>query len=72
MSYPYYRSEEDKMTLYSIRSMPCPNECYEGKIIVYNVYDTDENGLPLGEAEVCDVCNGKSYVVSSSKVPEVN
>lgn len=60
------------MTLYSIRTMPCPNDCHEGKITVYNVYATDENGLPLGDAEVCDVCKGKGYVVCSSKVPEVN
>ncbi|KKM20662.1 hypothetical protein LCGC14_1643200 [marine sediment metagenome] len=60
------------MTLYSIKSMPCSNGCEEGRITVYNVYDTDEKGLPVGNKEVCDVCEGKGYVVSSSEVPEVN
>ncbi|KKK93317.1 hypothetical protein LCGC14_2694100 [marine sediment metagenome] len=60
------------MTLFSIKSMPCPNECEEGRITVYNVYDTDENGLPVGNKEICDVCEGKGYVVCSSEVPQVN
>lgn len=58
------------MTLYSIRSVPC--ECLEGKIMVYNVYDADEEGLPVGHEEVCDVCGGKGYKVCSSEVPEAN
>ena len=60
------------MTLYSIRSVPCPNECVEGRITEYNVYELDENGLPLGRDIPCDVCEGKGYVVSSFEVPEVN
>ncbi len=60
------------MTLLSIRSMPCPNDCEEGRITVYNVYETDENDLPRGNKEICDVCEGKGYVVSSSEMPEVN
>ena len=60
------------MTLYSISSMPCPNECEEGRITVYDAYVTDENGLPMGHKEICDRCNGKGYVVSSSEVPEAN
>ena len=60
------------MTLYSIKSMPCPNDCREGKITVYNVYITDEKGLPVGEDEICDVCKGRGYEVRSSKVPETN
>lgn len=60
------------MTLYSIRTMPCPNECEDGKIVEYNVYFTDEAGLPLGDEIPCDVCEGKGYVVCSSEVPEAN
>ncbi len=60
------------MVLYSIKSMPCPNDCHEGKITVYNVYVTDEKGLPVGNEEICDVCDGKGYRVSSSEVPEAN
>ncbi len=60
------------MTLYSIKSMPCPNECEEGKIVIYNVYVTDAAGLPMGDTEICDVCDGKGYVVSSSDLSKVN
>jgi len=60
------------MTLYSIKTMPCPNDCHGGKIIVYNVYEVDDKGLPVGEEEVCDVCNGKEYVACSSQLPETH
>jgi hypothetical protein len=70
MSYLYYSDKEKTMVLYSIRTTPC--ECLEGKIVVYNVYDTDEEGLPVGHEEVCGVCKGKGYVVRSSEVPEAN
>jgi hypothetical protein len=52
--------------------IPCPNDCHEGMISVYNVYETDADGLPVGHGEVCDACEGKGYVMSSSKVPEAN
>lgn len=72
MSYLYYSDKEKPMTLYSIKSMPCPNECVEGRIIEYNVYELNANGLPSGRNILCDVCDGKGYVVCSSELPEAN
>ena len=60
------------MTLYSIQTVPCPNDCQDGKIIVYNVYVTDDKGLPVGVAETCDVCKGKGYKAHSSQLPETH
>ena len=58
--------KEKCMTLYSIKSIPCSeSECREGKIVVYNVYDMDEKGLPNGHDELCGTCQGRGYLVYS-------
>ncbi len=72
MIYPYYSDKEKIMTLHSIEAMPCPNECEDGWITVYDAYTTDENGLPVGHKEPCDLCECKGYVVSSSEISEAN
>lgn len=54
------------MTGLSITSIPCQNPgCSDGVIIVYNAYETGEDGLPLGHEETCDFCGGKGFQVVS-------
>lgn len=45
----------------SVQSIPCPDpDCVGGKILVHNAYSSD----PLvPEEQICDTCNGQSFVV---------
>ena len=56
------------MNVMSITSTPCQNSgCNGGKIVVYNVYEIGDDGLPVGREEPCDVCEGKGFQVLSLK-----
>ena len=52
----------------SLITTPCPDkECKDGFILVRNIYNPD----PLkAEKQVCDICQGKGYVVLNAR--EVN
>ncbi len=46
------------------RTIPCPDpDCVDGTIIVYDAY----SDTPLvGEAQICDCCNGNGSIVVPS------
>lgn len=52
------------------KRIPCPNpECDEGTVYIYNAYAED----PLKpEAEICEICLGRGYVISAVEIAMAN